>query len=475
MRVGIIDLGTNSVRFDIRQISYDSQPKKIFTDKRMVRLGQDLFKSGRLHPDAIRRTLDAFQAFKVYAQIYRVKKIIAFATSAMREARDADLFVETIKKKTGINIEIISGHREAKLIAEGVMLFDPRAKAFDKFALVDIGGGSVEITICENNKIVHSASFDLGVARLNQMFMLNSKVKDPMESLKNHIRETLGSTLKKNKWSKVKRIIGSSGTIKTLIRMGKKGKPFLTRVSLEQLARKMKGLNTSELLNLPGIDPQRLDTIYIGSVLFQEITKSLGASRCYPTEFSLRDGIAANVRQLGDSARVTFKDIDMDSVKDFSIRYTLDSDRVSIIKARRFFLKFARAFQLKKEKLNLFLAFCYLAPTGKSISFDNFESHTEYLIKNSDFLHLTGIEREALAELCLLQNKMNNFKNLSPEMIRLVALHQLFEIVANNDLLKLVLKSRGKTLIASGPGTQAIEKRRKLFESKSLIRIHTIF
>src|SRR5665213_29849 len=97
MRVGIIDLGTNSVRFDVNQIGPGNQVRKLHREKLMVRLGQNLFLDGKLDPAAIRRTLQAFTSFQRTAQDLRVGKVVAFATSALREATDSEKLLSQIR------------------------------------------------------------------------------------------------------------------------------------------------------------------------------------------------------------------------------------------------------------------------------------------------------------------------------------------------------------------------------------------
>ena len=121
MRIGIIDLGTNSVRFDVHQVNKNGEDLLLHREKLMIRLGQGVFLKGRLDPSAIRRAIQAFRSFHQTAKLLQAQKVIAFGTSALREASDAEAFVALIHKRTGIEIRIISGDEEAQLIAAGVL------------------------------------------------------------------------------------------------------------------------------------------------------------------------------------------------------------------------------------------------------------------------------------------------------------------------------------------------------------------
>jgi exopolyphosphatase/guanosine-5'-triphosphate,3'-diphosphate pyrophosphatase len=457
MRVGIIDLGTNSVRFDVQQYTAKTYATKIYSEKRMVRLGQDLFVTGKLHKEAKKRTLDAFKRFQIQARFYKIDRMVAFATSALREAQDAQEFVELVRKKTGIHIQIISGLKEAQLIAQGVLANDPRATNWNKFALVDIGGGSVEIAICENRKVIHIESFNLGVARLNQMF-LNS----PLE-LRAHISDTLNRVIKKNQWGSVKKIMGSSGTIKTLIRMGRKNKNFLSRKAMQTLSKQMSRLSSWELLNLPGMDPNRIDTVTAGGILFHEIMKSLKADKAFFTDFSLRDGIAAAEIKSGKSHEFPRNNLDFDKITEWTNRHLSQQyvDKLAVVKA--FFNTFNKSLKLDPVWGPYFCAFCLLSQTGKMVSFENFEKHSAYFVQNCEFLGLLDSEKVFLSELCLLQNKQNKIFNTKNKAI-LFYLHQLYRVLGGDFFQRCKVVAGSKQWTFRGPHLYDFEKKRVYFE-----------
>src|SRR5437868_3134941 len=108
MRVAIIDLGTNSVRFDVHSLADSGNAKLLHREKLMIRLGQGVFLKGKMDPDAIERTVEAMEHFRQIATGLRVRKVVAFGTSALREANDASALVESVKKRTGIEIKVIS-------------------------------------------------------------------------------------------------------------------------------------------------------------------------------------------------------------------------------------------------------------------------------------------------------------------------------------------------------------------------------
>src|SRR4051812_15920802 len=121
MRIAVIDLGTNSVRFDVHQFGPGRVVRTPHRDKIMIRLGQGVFTHGQLDSDAIDRTVHAFHGFKKIATDLRVSRILALGTSALREAADAPKLVARVRKSTGIEVRVISGPEEARLIALGIL------------------------------------------------------------------------------------------------------------------------------------------------------------------------------------------------------------------------------------------------------------------------------------------------------------------------------------------------------------------
>lgn len=227
MRLAIIDLGTNSVRFDIHEVSTNRMGalihRRLYREKTMVRLGQNLFLDGKLSPDGKRRTLEAVETFRETMDALEVDKVVAFGTAAMRDASDGETFLAEIKEQTQIDFRIIAGTEEAALIAQGILRNDPSLPK-GLYALIDIGGGSTEISICRGTKIVHSHSFNLGVAKLQQVFLkghppFSDKTHHPVRDLRNFIKSIVLPQAIIERWPKVPKVVGSSGSIIALAKL----------------------------------------------------------------------------------------------------------------------------------------------------------------------------------------------------------------------------------------------------------------
>ena len=453
MRLAIIDLGTNSIRFDIHQVSTSRtgaiQHRRLYREKTMVRLGQNLFLDGKLSEESKRRTLQAIASFRQTMLALEVDKTIAFGTAALRDASDGEAFLEEIKNTTEVDFRIISGAEEASLIAKGVLnneLSPPKGV----FALVDIGGGSTEISICKGKKVLHSHSFNLGVAKLQQVFLKTQppqKVKKsthPVVDLRNFIKSIVLPKMLIERWPKAPTIVGSSGSIIALAKLVHDDKDsgnlkFLKK-DLSRTVDAIKTKTTAELLSMKGMEPKRVDLILAGGVLLDEIALLLGTKEIRTTEFSLRDGILENELTrfyLKKSRGVGFSFEDLEKRV---INWGVEIHHVKQVQAHAEFLfdSLKSIHQLKQEWRPYLSAAALLHDVGETISHAHHSEHSEYMVKNANFVGMHVWEANLIASLCRyhkeekLLEKKNEKKipyqkkdELRPVFLKLLSLLQL--------------------------------------------------
>lgn len=309
MRVGIIDLGTNSVRFAIYDLDELGHYETVYKKKLMLRPGQGVFNTGQLKKTTIRALTDAFQKFARRATTAGVESVLAVGTSALREAKNASEVVTRIERKSGIRVKVISGAREAQLIARGILAFDKLPRA--AFTLFDIGGGSTEVSLCRGTRRLKSLSLPLGALRLQQLYLPHGAAAPLPERVSAvlQMRLAIQKLLVKQlgrKHPPVNLAIGSSGTIRAVARLidrrhagtlfsmrRKKKKPLLgfPRSQLKELVDRMLTLNKTELTRLPGMERRRLDIILSGSILLLELMEFLSVDRLRTSNYALRDGL----------------------------------------------------------------------------------------------------------------------------------------------------------------------------------------
>ena len=295
MLVAVIDLGTNSLRFDTCEVSGDGVMRTLRRELEPVRLGDGLFEEGILAEDAIRRTLQALEALTEQAIQDGVEKVIAVATSVLREARNAEIFLSRVRERFGFEVHPISGEEEALLIAQGVLNRERGLPS--RFAILDIGGGSTEIVVCANGSVLCSQSLPLGASRLEQQFFRGSTLgfqQEVIAGARRHIDEVLTERISGEAFADCAHLVGAGGTIRNLVRMLKAKDAEIaqaTRGRITQLIHDMEGKKPDQLLRIPRMRPDRLDLMLPGTILLEQIMGFLNADTVQATNFSLREGL----------------------------------------------------------------------------------------------------------------------------------------------------------------------------------------
>ena len=408
MRFAIIDLGTNSVRFDVHQALPSGKSKLLHREKLMVRLGQGVFLRGKLAAEARRRTLQAFISFADTCERLRAHRIVAFGTSALREASDGASLLLQIREKTGIQVRVISGAEEARLIARGILAQESPPRG--RFALIDIGGGSTEISICRGKTILHSASFPVGTARLQQVFLKQSPPpcengRDSVQELRTYLRGLIGDRISAEKWPSAAQALGSSGTIKTLFRMTRKTPSTRKSPSkkLSKLVRQMQSKSTVELLSLPEMEAKRVDMILAGGILLEECLHALGAREFTFSPFSLRDGILEEELELHAGHQRSHLGFHLNELEARALSWSPQPKHFKAVRAAsvQLFDALTGVHRLHKNWRPYLEAAALLHDIGESVNPSRHAEHSHYLVKNLDLPSLEPWESEFVAQLCL--------------------------------------------------------------------------
>jgi exopolyphosphatase / guanosine-5'-triphosphate,3'-diphosphate pyrophosphatase len=297
MRLCLIDLGSNSVRYDAYELA-QSTPQRLHREKRMVRLGDGVFESGTLDEQALLRTEAALTDFATLNRHYHVTRVVAVATAALRSAQDAQAH-KRLEKALGAPLQVLSGDEEATLIAEGVLGLESQLPA-GPFVLIDIGGGSTELNLVQDRQRIEGGSLDLGANRLQQTFLKSMPpAKGGVAALRAYCQEALSHFRKSRQWPAVKELVGSSGSIRALRRIAKaaghKDQPF-TLHFVQGLNQRLQDFDRVALQHVPGMDERRVDLFLAGSLLLEEALLALEAQKVRVSEASLRDGLL--LRQL---------------------------------------------------------------------------------------------------------------------------------------------------------------------------------
>jgi exopolyphosphatase / guanosine-5'-triphosphate,3'-diphosphate pyrophosphatase len=304
--LALIDLGTVSVRFEIYSVSLGIAPpltttpyhtQQLFRERHMLRLGTGLYFNHRLNEAGKQLTRQTFLHFKNKLEEFGPLRVCAVATSALREAEDGPMFVEELAQLLGYPMTIITGEEEAYLVARGILANE--AEMPEHCALIDIGGGSTEVSVCHRKEILHSASLRLGAIRCQQLFLKTSppaadSANEGISALRMHIKEQLKTISSFRPLQPIAQIIGSSGTVRTLcrLRLDYQHQPgVLSAQSLHQLVKQLSLMSVSEIAQIPGMEANRADIILAGTLILEELVDFFGASEVQPSLFSLRYGL----------------------------------------------------------------------------------------------------------------------------------------------------------------------------------------
>jgi exopolyphosphatase/guanosine-5'-triphosphate,3'-diphosphate pyrophosphatase len=282
MKFGAIDIGTNAARLLVGEVCNEDghhYVKKISYTRIPLRLGDDVFENGKISKQKIKHTTDCLMAFHLIAGIFEVEKLRAVATSAMREAKNANKVISKVKEKTGIEIEVISGQEEADLIFGTFLLLD-----FDKnkpFIVIDVGGGSTEISVFENGKKVASKSFQIGTIRL---------LKEKVESA---IWDEISTWFETNvDLSTEHDLFGTGGNINKIHKIiGLKDKAPVDIKSMESLYKKLEKLSVEERIDKFQLKPDRADVIVPALEIYLHIMKKINNKEILVPKIGLSDGM----------------------------------------------------------------------------------------------------------------------------------------------------------------------------------------
>ena len=281
-----IDVGSNAIRMLVSNVINHKGKRTILKNALVrvpIRLGEDSFTSGSISKKNKKRIVKSMKAFKMLMKVHGVKDYMAYATSALREAKNGSKVVKEVLSKSGIQIEIIDGKKEAKIISN-TNVFDVVGK--EKTLLyVDVGGGSTEFSILKNGKRIHSKSFKIGTVRL-----LNNGVSDEMwEHAQKWVKE------KTKEYNKIY-LLGTGGNINKLHKIaGIKDNRPITFLTLNAIYARLSKMTYEERIVELGLNPDRSDVILPAAKLFLRTLNWSGAKVVYVPKVGLSDGM---IREL---------------------------------------------------------------------------------------------------------------------------------------------------------------------------------
>ena len=480
-----VDVGSNSCRLKIARV-VAHQLKTLHEDREVTRLGSSVFESGLISPEAMASTLRALKRFQRAVQSHAPDRIRVVATSAMRDARNAEAFTEWVKAETGWNVEVISGLEEGRLIHRGVMSGEPGVHG--KVLLIDLGGGSCEITLSENKRIRETISVPLGAVRLTEEFLTDGDPA-PAEDLA-RMRQMVARELRRARRripaESLSQVIATSGTAAALadacvalihssglsgkrqstgrrsssgwrtIRAGTAG--FAPAELVRKLAARIAKMNLSEREAMPGIGPRRAEIIVAGAEVYAELLETFGLSGFRYSPMGLRDGILALMLDETDTRATRHREFEKErweSVLATARRYGVDAKQAEPVRAHalQLYRELKNLHGLPSDYENWLAAAAVLRDTGKFINHQGHHRHSQYIVSSSEIYGYTPVQRTIVSAIARYQGKsrpqpgdraMRNIPAEEHKNVRRAVVLLRLAVALNQDRASDVLRVRAK-------------------------------
>jgi exopolyphosphatase/guanosine-5'-triphosphate,3'-diphosphate pyrophosphatase len=439
-----IDIGSNSSRLKIASVS-QHRLKTLHEDREVTRLGESVFQTGMISPDAMANTIKALRRFHKAVQSHVVDKVRVVATSAMRDARNAAAFIEWVKSSTGWNVEVISGLEEGRLIHLGVVTHEPGARG--RCLLIDLGGGSCEVTLSDGGLVKEMVSLPLGAVRLQQEFLQHDPpAKDDVARLKQYIDRELTRGEKKLGKVIVPLVIATSGTAAALaeaaVAMGAKlpvrktlpktggmvrFKPQVASTEdVRRIADKLVKMTNAQREAVPGIGPKRSEIIIGGALVYASLLERFGLTGFRYSALGLRDGVLAQMLGEVDLRAEVHRKIENErwaAVLAVCKRYGIDQKKAEPVRlhALQLFDGLAKVHELPDEYRLWLQSAAMMYEVGKFMNHQGHHRHAQYIIANSEIFGFSPEQRQIVAAIARYLGKSRPdpldrpMRGLSPE------------------------------------------------------------
>lgn len=300
MRIAIIDLGTNTFNLLIADVSDNQSYNILLETKNAAKLGKGGINNRTITPEAMQRGIDALHQHLRTIADYSVDKVVCIATAAIRSASNGQEFVKRVKDEVGLDINVIDGQKEAQLIFDGIKQVMPLGK--EKVMVLDIGGGSNEFIIANNEGVFWKHSFDLGVARLLDKFApANPITQAEIDTIEAYFRTELKLLFDALKQYPVKTLIGSSGSFDTVSAMiAAIHHPHLDMSKLTsyhihlnhflELHQVYLKSTVEERAKMERMDPARVEMIVLASLFINFVVRECNIANIWQCSFALKEG-----------------------------------------------------------------------------------------------------------------------------------------------------------------------------------------
>jgi exopolyphosphatase / guanosine-5'-triphosphate,3'-diphosphate pyrophosphatase len=429
-----IDIGTNSFHLVIAKVDGKGSIKILTRDKEVVRLGKSSTDMKYISEDAMQRGISTLKRFKLICDSFK-SDIRAVATSATREALNKDEFINRAYEETGINVEVVSGFEEARLIYLGVL--QALSVFNDRILLIDIGGGSTEFLIGEKGDVVYANSIKIGAVRLTEKFFPEGKFKkENIDDARIFVKSIINPVVRELKDFNYKYVVGTSGTITNIAmiinaeenNVGEEQFNYnnfsYSKDAFLKAAKKItKCEKISDIKEIKGLDPDRIDIITSGTIILEQIFSELKIDSITLSNYSLREGILFDTinKENNTLLKEDLSDIRFKSIIHLAenCRYDKPHSEQVLKLSLRIFNQISNELGLTEKDEEYLEAAAILHDVGHSLSHSQHHRHSYYLIRNCELLGFNDEDIEIIANIARYHRKSHpkikheNFNKLS--------------------------------------------------------------
>jgi exopolyphosphatase/guanosine-5'-triphosphate,3'-diphosphate pyrophosphatase len=406
-RVAAIDIGSNSIRQIVADVAPDGNIRVVGEMKAAPRLGAGLDDAGHLSDAAMERATEAITRMATLARQLGASRIEAVATSAVRDAQNAREFIGRVQQSAKLKVRILRGDDEARLgFRSALAHFDLGG---GRAAVVDIGGGSLELALSAAGLVDRLVSLPFGVLRMTERFLTPNTTRKAVKKLRRHVRHELQQHLPAREWRSAT-VIGSGGTFTNLAgmalyRQGITGFPTVhgttvSRVELEHILDALQGMSLEERLAVPGLNAGRADIIVAGLAVIAEVMARLDTPRLVVSGYGIREGlllenarIAPSIGGPGDARERSVRRL-ADACH-FEERHSTQVQRLSL----QLFDALGGRLGCSPQERDTLSAAALLHDIGYHISYDRHHKHSYYLISHAELLGMSPAEQLVVAHV----------------------------------------------------------------------------
>lgn len=454
-----VDIGSNSCRLKIASV-HMHRLKTLHEDREVTRLGDSVFQTGVISPESMAATIRALKRFHKAIQLHVADKVRVVATSAMRDARNADAFTEWVRSATGWNVEVISGLEEGRLIHLGVVTHEVGARG--RCLMIDLGGGSCEVTLSDQGRIKAMISMPLGAVRLTEFLVAaDPPAKEDVARLKQFIDLELKKADRKIGRPRVGLVIATSGTAAALAEAsGHVAKKTARKKSLEKKRVERVGSLTAEkdevrhitdrLLKMtndqraavPGIGPRRSEIIIGGALVYTNLMERFGLKSFRYSPLGLRDGVLAQMLGDVDLRASVHQKIESErwaGVLEVCQRYAIDLKMAEPVREHvvQLFNGLAKVHELPEEYKLWLESAAMMQDVGKFMNHQGHHRHTQYILANSEIFGFSPEQRAIVSALARYLGKTR--PDAMDRVMRTIPLEEHVHLVRGIVLLRLAV------------------------------------